>query len=133
MRAPSGPVVDQIMSRDVLHVDISESLAKARSAMAAAGIHKVVVLRGDEPIGILEDWLAERLEDKLAASNIPIENALAQFKIETAPVRKVPAGTLIDSVKDDLASYAAVLVLDDNRKLEGIVTVSDLDKLWERV
>lgn len=133
MRAPNGPDVDQIMSRDVLRVDISDTLAEARLKMAGTRIRKVVVLRGNEPIGIMEDWLAERLEQKLNAPNTTIENALAQFQINTAPVRQVPSGTLVESVKDDFASYAAVLVLDADRQLKGIVTASDLDKLWERV
>ncbi len=121
--------VEQIMTPRVAQVDRSATLGDIRSLMDTRGFHKLLLVGGTDPPGLVEDWLVDRLKEKVGA-NVAIGQALDQFKIKAAPVKLVDAGALVEDVKSDLSKYAAVIVAGkDPSKLAGIVTATDLEKL----
>ncbi len=130
MRSRFDLNVEQIMTVRVAQVDTSATLGQIRSLMDARGLHKLLLVDGTEPQGLLEDWLVDRLKEKLGP-DVAVGQALDQFKIKAAPVKLVEEGALVEDVKSYLSKYAAVIVGGkDPSKLAGIVTASDLEKLW---
>ena len=122
------------MTPDIVSVEVTDTIGHAQNQMARNGIRKIVVLQDHRPVGILEKWLAEKLEAN-DGPGTTIHAATKKYKVGLAPFGSAGVETPLDDVKSDLAKFPAALVFDSGqeKRLRGIATATDLEKVWRRM
>lgn len=116
-RLHSAILCGQIMSRDVIAVDVAQSADSALSLLRAHDLRTAPVVDAQRRVvGMV------RRAELLAAQQRPVETALDPF------VHQVREGTPIEALLPLLSSGAVheALVVDENRVLVGIITQTDL-------
>ncbi|MCW2623190.1 MAG: hypothetical protein JWL64_2792 [Frankiales bacterium] len=115
--------VADVMSSSVLTVDESDSLVAAATLMQRAGIRHVPVLRGDRPVGVLNDILAAARLSTLSWSSLcePVEKTMVQA------VARVHPGTSLSAAARQLGfSPSGALLVVEGDALVGVLTAVDL-------
>lgn len=117
--------VKQIMSNSIVSVDSSVTATDAAKIMEDTGVGSIVVLENNIPIGIITD---RDFAIKVTAHSYPIDT----------PVKRIMSSPLISIdpnsnlwVASDLMSTRNVRrlpIIDDDDKVIGIITSSDLVK-----
>lgn len=117
--------IEQIMTFNVVTVHRHLPLCEALSLMGNPGISCVVVTDGEFPAGIV----TERDAVKLVAGGADLINTPVGA-VMTSPVLTVPVGTTVHraAVVMRQEKIRRVVVVDNEGKVEGIVTQSDIIK-----
>lgn len=119
------PKVREVMSHPVISVSPKNSLRKAISLMIEHGISQLPVISGERIVGsITEESIVNRVGS--ISTETPVEEVME------GPFPILPAEASVSLAREILHSYPAVLV-QENGKLVGIVTKSDILRNLERV
>jgi len=114
-RSESGMIMDPVtMEKD-------KTIREAKEAMSHYHVSGLPVLEGDKLIGILTNRDI-RFETNL---DLKVSDCMTSEKLITVPV-----GTTLDKAKNILQEYRIekLLVVDENGKLAGLITVKDIQK-----
>lgn len=115
---------NKIMSRNIVTIDVNDTLAGAISLMSKNRYSCVVVMREQSPYGILTERDVVKLAPRVAdGSNMPI-GSLVRTPLITIP----PNMTLPDAIKHMGQHKIRHLVVTEDNKLLGLVTRHDLVK-----
>ncbi|MGV1004901.1 MAG: HPP family protein [Candidatus Nanopelagicales bacterium] len=125
---PHAPV-SEAMSRPVLTIDAAESLWDAWQLLSISGLRHLAVLEDGQCLGVIAD--------RNILSDIPVsQERMRQRRVgellSRGKLRWVGEDALLADVARTMAHYSieAVPVLDERRRLVGIVTGSDLVRWW---
>lgn len=116
-------LVEQLMSTDVVTVDIDASLAEAVERQLDAGVGSVVVLDDGTPCGIVteHDALEATLQTGRPLSQIPVT------KLSHGAVVTAEPGTTVQTVARQMADEGVKKVpVLDGLDLVGILTLTDI-------
>lgn len=119
------PIV-RIMTADPITIGSTDSVADARAIFESRNIHHLPVVDKDKLVGIVSsaDLLKLFLVDERADL---MQSAKVRQIMEVAPVTLGSSATLRDAAeKLQIGSFHALLVIDEERALVGIVTSGDL-------
>lgn len=123
------PTVGDIMTAPVVAIEMSQTVTDALTAMEKARVRKVLVLQEGVPRGLLEDWMASKMDPSKT-----LKAAFEELGVNPAPIKVVGAETPLDAVQGFFGDYAALVVLDvaGPANVAGIVTATDLYKAKPR-
>ncbi len=114
-RSESGMILNPIT------IDSTSNIGQARNIMSGFKISGLPVVDGDKVIGILtnRDIRFETDDTLLVSSRMTSKNLIT-----------VPMGTSLEKAKNILQEHRIekLLVVDENRKLTGLITVKDIQK-----
>lgn len=140
MTTPSNQAITDVMTPEPRTVERSEPLSEAYQLLRHAPFHHLVVVEGDEPVGMLATSDILRLVYDIDGTD---DRALQtyidhQFTIDDAMTVDLHTLGLDATVRDAAAllakgSFHSVLVLDDEGTLAGIVTTTDLARFITEV
>jgi CBS domain-containing protein len=130
--AVTSPSITAIMTADPTTIERSNPISEAYDILKRAPFHHLIVVEGDEPVGMLASTDILRLVYDVEGSD---EKRLRhyidhQFMIDdamTEDLRTLPASSTVRDAADALADGNAhsVIVMDGDT-LAGIVTTTDL-------
>ena len=125
---PEVPLVGDLMSRPALTIDVSESLWDAWQLLFVSGLRHLVVLDDGDCIGVISDRgiLTDMPVTADHMSKRTVSDILA--RVPVASIRTTNSAGEAARVMLRFASDA-LPVLDEEGKLVGIVTGSDLARL----
>jgi acetoin utilization protein AcuB len=116
--------VKDVMSTNVLTVDLHEPLERARSAMSLRGVHHLVVVDGRSMVGLVTAELVAWGEAEDIA------------RVEDVMLRHVVSGTPDLTIREAAnllrGRTIGALPIFEGKRLVGIVTISDLLDLLGR-
>lgn len=121
--------VAEIMSRDVVTIDKKTSVAEAAELMAARRISCIVVVGGDEAVGVLteRDLLKRVVARQKDARQMAVENVMSSPVISVAPSYSVFSASRAMEERS-----VRRLVVTENRRLRGIVAQTDIFRVVRR-
>ena len=115
--------VAEIMSKDVVGIQRTDSVAKAAKIMASRKIACIVVQEGDEVVGVFTE--ADLLKRVVAIQKEPAETRMEE--VMSSSVMSVPVDySIINARKTMENTNIRKLVVMDGKKLCGIVTQTDI-------
>ena len=114
-RSESGMIMDPIT------MDKDKTIREAKAAMSHYHVSGLPVLDGDKLVGILTNRDI-RFETNL---DLKVYERMTKENLVTVPI-----GTTLEKAKDILQEHRIekLLVVDDNGKLAGLITVKDIQK-----
>ena len=121
--------VSAAMTRDILCIAPADDLDAAHQLMSHHAIRHMPVLDGDELVGILSDrdvlLRSTRGRWGVTVPRTPVANAMSKSPIVCSPGSQIAdvADLMLDNKID------CVPVLDESRKLVGLITSSDMLEL----
>ena len=128
----SADAITAIMTTDPTTIDRTQPISEAYQLLRDAPFHHLVVVDGDEPVGMLATTDILRLVYDIDGSD---DSALRtyidhQFTIDDAMTEDVRAVTIDATIRDAAGALSdgsihSVVVMDGER-LAGIVTTTDL-------
>ncbi len=110
--------VDNFMTTPVPQIDEGATVNQALAMMGTLNTQILVVTKNGQPAYIVEDWKIEG--EKMTTRLGNIDQKLLE------PVHKVRSGTLLASVMEQLGERTAVIIIDDQNRMIGILTASDM-------
>lgn len=121
------------MTKDPYTIQVNASISALMALMREKGLKKIPVLDGERVVGIVTDRDVERVSPSKATtlSVFEINYLLSKSTVRDAMTKDVLT-VLPDAHIEDAAvlmrdeRISALLVVDENKKLVGIVTESDL-------
>ena len=116
--------IKDVMSREVLTVDLHEPLERARSAMTLRRVHHLVVVDGRNVVGLVS---AELLAWGEAAGIARVEDVMFRHVVSGTPHL-----TLREAANLLRGRTVGALPILEGERLVGIVTISDLLDLLGR-
>ena len=117
--------VKDIMSKDLVTISKERSALEAAKIMTDKGVSSLIVLSGDQPVGIVteRDFIKKICLKELQLSEVQIGQIMSKIRTYAAP------DTFIEvAVQRMINNRIRRLPIIDNDKLVGIVTVTDLAK-----
>jgi predicted transcriptional regulator len=108
--------VESLMTQKVIQIESEKTVADAIDEMKKTGVGKLVVTQKGRPLVLLEEWRifsidpAKKLEDVMK---------------NLEPVTTILEGTPIDEAKRLLADKPALIVMSQENKMIGIITIED--------
>lgn len=121
------------MTKDPYTIQVNASINALMALMRERNLKKVPVLDGDRVVGIITDRDVERVSPSKATtlSIFEINYLLSKSTVRDAMTKNVFTVHPDDHIEDAAVMMrdrhiSALLVVDDNNKLVGIVTESDL-------
>jgi predicted transcriptional regulator len=108
--------VESLMTQKVIQIESDKTVADAIDEMKKTGVGKLVVTQKGRPLVLLEEWRifsidpAKKLEDVMK---------------NLEPVTTILEGTPIDEAKRLLADKPALIVMSQENKMIGIITIED--------
>jgi predicted transcriptional regulator len=108
--------VESLMTSNVVQIESDKTIADAIDEMKKTGVGKLVVTQKGRPLVLLEEWRifsidpAKKLEDVMK---------------NLEPVTTIMEGTPIDEAKRLLADKPALIVMSQQNKMIGIITIED--------
>lgn len=121
------------MTKDPYTIQVNASISALMALMREKNLKKVPVLDGDKLVGIVTDRDVERVSPSKATtlSVFEINYLLSKSTVKDAMTKNVFTAKPEDHIEDAAAlmrdqRVSALLVVDENKKLVGIVTESDL-------
>jgi len=112
-------VAEDIMTEKVISVDIDSLVSEARKKMSDNDLKKIVVTKQGKPEYILLEWKVFK-ED----GNKKINEIIESLNI----VNMILLDEDIDDIRRDLQREPALVVMDYNKQMVGVVTATDLYK-----
>jgi CBS domain-containing protein len=125
--------ISQILTTEVVTVDRNQPLSEVYHMLRSAPFHHVPVMERDRPVGMVSSvdvlklaYDTEGFDDKAMTAMLDY-----QFSIEdamTAELLSLPPNASVQEAAEMLSDGKAhsVLVVDEDGKLHGIVTTTDL-------
>ena len=118
-------VVQDIMTRDVVTINESETTLQAAIIMSEKGISSLIVIRDSKPVGIIteRDFVKKICAKKIDVSVVKVNEIMS--KIQTFADPETPIDVAVQRMINHRIRRLPVL---SNEKVVGIVTVTDLAK-----
>ncbi|MEM2956849.1 MAG: CBS domain-containing protein [Candidatus Jordarchaeaceae archaeon] len=118
--------IEDIMIRDVLTSDISESVLSATIKMNEREVGSIIILDGKKPVGILteRDILKRIVVERKDPEKTKVEEVMS-----TPIISAKPEMSLDDAVKIMILKRVKKLPILKNEKLVGIITLFDVVRL----
>lgn len=118
-------VVQDIMTRDVVTINESETTLQAAIIMSEKGISSLIVIRDSKPVGIIteRDFVKKICAKKIDVSVVKVNEIMS--KIQTFADPETPIDVAVQRMINHRIRRLPVL---SNEKIVGIVTVTDLAK-----
>lgn len=115
------PSVKDIMTKNVITIDVDQTVLKAAELMNSKGLGCVVIVEGDAPVGIVtERDIVRRIVAKKLTYDVKVRSIMTKNLIVVEPeVSLKDAARLMSSNK------IRRLPVVENKKLVGIVVASD--------
>ena len=117
-------IAGDICTRNVISVDVSDSLGKAISLMRKYGISQLPVFNRGKLVGSISESTVVKKLQKIKSLKI----AVGTIMDEVFPT--IPEETSLDLLREIFQEYPAVL-LQRNGEITGIVTRADLFKILD--
>lgn len=128
----TSPAITEIMTADPDTIERSSPLSEAHHVLQRAPFHHLIVVEGDEPVGMVASSDVLRLVYDVDGTDEARLRAFLdhQFTIDdamTEDLRTLPTTATVRDAADAMADGKthSVVVLD-NGKLAGIVTTTDI-------
>lgn len=122
--AVEEPLVENVMEKAVMAVDLNVNAAECAGGMAKRGVSSAVVTQGGTAVGIVteRDLVSKVLADALDPKKVLVRD------IMSTPLITVPANAKITTAASVMAEYRIrrLVVVDDAGTLLGIITAGDL-------
>ena len=117
--------VKDIMSKDLVTISKERSALEAAKIMTDKGVSSLIVLSGDQPIGIVteRDFIKKICLKELQLSQVQIGEIMSKIRTFANPDTSIEV-----AVQRMINNRIRRLPVIDNGKLVGIVTVTDLAK-----
>lgn len=117
--------VKDIMSKDLVTISKERSALEAAKIMTDKGVSSLIVLSGDQPVGIVteRDFIKKICLKELQLSEVPIEQIMSKIRTYATPDTSIEV-----AVQRMINNRIRRLPIIDDDKLVGIVTVTDLAK-----
>jgi CBS domain-containing protein len=118
-------LVRDIMSKDLLSISENETALKAAQLMNEKGVSSLIVLSGEQPIGIIteRDFIKKICLKDLRLSSVKVGEMMSKIRTFASP------DTTIDvAVQRMVNNRIRRLPIMENGRLIGIITVTDLAK-----
>lgn len=118
-------LVRDIMSKDLLSISENETALKAAQLMNEKGVSSLIVLSGEQPIGIIteRDFIKKICLKDLKLSSVKVGDMMSKIRTFASP------DTTIDvAVQRMVNNRIRRLPIMENGRLIGIITVTDLAK-----
>jgi len=115
--------VRDIMNKQVITISKEKTCLEAASLLQEKDISFLVVTEGQNPVGIISeaDFVRKLVAKNMVASEVPISDIMSH------KFRWVEPTTLIeDAVQKMLNNNIRRLLVLDNKKLVGVITLTDL-------
>lgn len=112
-----------LLTEDLVTVDVDATLADAARTMLGAGVGSVVVTDDGTPAGIVTttDTVRAALESGASLEGVPVRTAMS------APVESVTPDTSVERLARAFARHGVKrLLVRDGLTVHGIVSVTDL-------
>jgi len=133
MKGDSIMFIKDRMTKDPYTIQVNASINALMALMRERNLKKVPVLDGDKLVGIITDRDVERVSPSKATtlSIFEINYLLSKSTVKDAMTKNVFTASPDDHIEDAAVlmrdqRISALLVVDENKKLVGIVTESDL-------
>ena len=117
--------VKDIMSKELVTISKERSALDAAKIMTDKGVSSLIVLAGDQPVGIVteRDFIKKICLKELQLSEVPIEQIMSKIRTYATPDTSIEV-----AVQRMINNRIRRLPIIDDDKLVGIVTVTDLAK-----
>jgi CBS domain-containing protein len=118
-------LVRDIMTKDLLTISENDTALKAAQMMNEKGVSSLIVLSGEQPIGIIteRDFIKKICLKDLRLSNVKVGDMMSKIRTFASP------DTAIDvAVQRMVNNRIRRLPIMENGRLIGIITVTDLAK-----
>ena len=117
--------VKDIMSKELVTISKERSALDAAKIMTDKGVSSLIVLSGDQPVGIVteRDFIKKICLKELQLSEVPIEQIMSKIRTYAPPDTSIEV-----AVQRMINNRIRRLPIIDEDKLVGIVTVTDLAK-----
>ncbi|MGE5781444.1 MAG: cyclic nucleotide-binding/CBS domain-containing protein [Nitrososphaerales archaeon] len=117
--------VKDIMSKELVTISKERSALEAAKIMTDKGVSSLIVLSGDQPVGIVteRDFIKKICLKELQLSEVPIEQIMSKIRTYATPDTSIEV-----AVQRMINNRIRRLPIIDDDKLVGIVTVTDLAK-----
>ena len=118
-------VVQDIMTRDVVTINESETTLQAAIIMSEKGISSLVVVRNKSPVGIIteRDFVKKICAKKIDVSTVKVFEIMSKIQTFADPETSIEV-----AVQRMINHRIRRLPVLSNGKIVGIVTVTDLAK-----
>jgi len=118
----SSILVQHIMARALITVNLSTTALQVAKMMEQGGIGAILVKENDNPIGIVTD---RDFATKVAAHNLPFDTPVE--KIMSSPLITINHNEPISAAAERMTSKKIrKLAVTENGKVVGIITSTDL-------
>jgi CBS domain-containing protein len=113
------------MSKELVTISKERSALDAAKIMTDKGVSSLIVLSGDQPVGIVteRDFIKKICLKELQLSEVPIEQIMSKIRTYATPDTSIEV-----AVQRMINNRIRRLPIIDDDKLVGIVTVTDLAK-----
>jgi len=117
--------VKDIMSKDLVTISKERSALEAAKIMTDKGVSSLIVLSGDQPVGIVteRDFIKKICLKELQLSEVQIGHIMSKIRTYATPDTSIEV-----AVQRMINNRIRRLPIIDDDKLVGIVTVTDLAK-----
>ena len=117
--------VKDIMSKDLVTISKERSALEAAKIMTDKGVSSLIVLAGDQPVGIVteRDFIKKICLKELQLSEVQIGQIMSKIRTYATPDTSIEV-----AVQRMINNRIRRLPIIDDDKLVGIVTVTDLAK-----
>ncbi len=117
--------VKDIMSKDLVTISKERSALDAAKIMTDKGVSSLIVLSGDQPVGIVteRDFIKKICLKELQLSEVQIGHIMSKIRTYATPDTSIEV-----AVQRMINNRIRRLPIIDGGKLVGIVTVTDLAK-----
>ncbi len=118
----SSILVQHIMARALITVNLSTTALQVAKMMEQGGIGAILVKENDNPVGIVTD---RDFATKVAAHNLPFDTPVE--KIMSSPLITINHNESISAAAERMTSKKIrKLAVTENGKVVGIITSTDL-------
>ena len=116
-------VTTRVRERAQSRIDGNSTVKQALDLMKTLNTRILVITQNEIPIHIVEDW--KIWDQKMNMKLIQLDHSLFE------PAYKVRSSTPLDSVMQQLGEKVAIIIVDNEDRMIGILTASDLWKKQE--
>lgn len=120
------PYIEDFMTKEAVSTDAGDSCLEAAKLMVRMNIGAIVVSDGDRPVGIVTE--RDFLNKVTASGKDPSKTALREI-MSSPPVTISPKATVRDAARMMIEKGVRRLVVVENDKLVGIVSIRDITRI----
>ena len=132
--------IQQIMTKNIRTITLKTKLSETRSLFAELGVHHLPVTEGDTLIGLFSfsDFLridaGELYNQNDKQADVILDSLSSVKEVMTKNLITILTNTTIREANEKLAEgrFHSLPVVDNNQKLVGIVTTTDLLRYFQK-